>query len=126
MARGRALTTKTDVPALSAASVAGAISMFTANGPYVLLNMMTGATLMLLIFAYVARNARDGIESIAFAFVASFIALPIAGWAFERNPIAADDSSVSQLALLSVWLIMALAFLLADREWQIRRASRAS
>lgn len=117
------LSNKTDIPALSAGATAGAISMFVTAGPYVLLNMMTSVTLMLLILAYVSRNPRVLIESIAFSFVASFISLPTIGVMFERNRADAPTSSVSESSMLYAWLIMATVFLFADLYWQKRQSA---
>jgi hypothetical protein len=74
---------RTDIAALSAGTVAVAVSMFLISGPFDVLGAMVAVTLTLVIVGYVWQHKRSTIQSLAVAALLGIIAIPIAGFALE-------------------------------------------
>jgi uncharacterized membrane protein YhaH (DUF805 family) len=111
------LSSKTDIPALSTAATAGAISVFVTAGPFGITNLMISITLMITGLAYIARNTRDWLESLAFALVMSFITTPGIGFLMEwkLGSLDADKSQVSGLFLFFSWVFVTVIVVVFDR-----------
>lgn len=91
--------------------------MFVTAGPFGITNLMISITLLIMGLAYIARNTRDWLESIAFALVMSFITTP--GIAFLKEwslgTLGAKESAASGLFLFVSWVVVTLIVLVFDR-----------
>jgi hypothetical protein len=138
---------RTDIAALSAGTVAVAVSMFLISGPFDALGAMVAVTLTLVISGYVWSHRRSAVQSLAVAALLGIIAIPITGFALEmlfahdpwsllvdNEPMNCHDgtawracspeahhSQVNNLWQIGTWLVVCGAVFIADRRRQRRR-----
>lgn len=74
---------KVDPAALAGAVLAATLAVQIEPGPYDLINFIQGATLLLLLFAYVLDGKRSVVQSAAAAAVVALVALLLAGPLWE-------------------------------------------
>jgi multisubunit Na+/H+ antiporter MnhB subunit len=72
-----------DSAALAAAALAGALSVFSAPGPYVPLNAIVGLTLLIIVLAYELRRDRTNFQNVAFGAVCGLCSLLVVGFVAE-------------------------------------------
>lgn len=91
--------------------------MFVTAGPFGITNLMISITLLITGLAYIARNTRDRLESIAFALVMSFITTPGIGFLREWSMGSMDnkESAVSGLFLFVSWVVVTFIVFVFDR-----------
>ena len=113
-----------DPAALAGAAVAGAIAVQINPGPYNVMSVVIGATLLTIISAY-ENNRRRGLrQSCALGAVAGFVALLPVGfclewWLGRRNlngicKEAGGGSRVPPCMLWAAWLIIAVSVVVVD------------
>ncbi len=68
-----------DAAALAVATAAGAISVFIAPGPYDLMSVIIGTTLIVIIWAYEFSRRRTIMQSLALSMSTAFISLLVLG-----------------------------------------------
>jgi hypothetical protein len=72
-----------DSAALAGAAIAGALTVFSAPGPYVPLNGVVGLTLLILLLTYEPRRYRSDWQNLAFGGVCALCALLVVGFVTE-------------------------------------------
>ncbi|ENY5168534.1 TPA: hypothetical protein ACMDWL_004439 [Vibrio parahaemolyticus] len=73
----KTVKTKTDMPAISAAAIAGAISVSMGSGPYGLLSAVIGISLVVFLYAYAWSTPKTTMHRHAFSSIYSFLFLLI-------------------------------------------------
>ena len=74
----------TDIAALGGGAVAIAVTLFSGDGPFGIVNAVVSATLFFVFFAYVWRTLRTKMQSIAFAATIGLVLMPASGYLYER------------------------------------------
>lgn len=126
--------TTTDAPALAAATVAGAVGVFVAPGPYGYLSLVIGLVMLLLVLGYSGGHRRSRVQSAAFSAVIGFAGILVAGCALEAFRVCielgislsciADFSSqhegtkVTDLNVAVIWVVVAGIVYPIDRWFQ--------
>ncbi|MFM5618377.1 hypothetical protein ACET7O_20850 [Aeromonas veronii] len=70
------MSNNTDVPALSGAAVAGAVSIFMGGGSYGIISAITSMTLIFFLLTYALANADTKAKKLVFSMVFSLVTLP--------------------------------------------------
>jgi hypothetical protein len=103
-----------DSAALAAATLAGALSVFSAPGPYVPLNGAVGLTLLTILFTYELRRPRSNSQNIAFGTVCALCSLLVVGfiaefraakWNWEYWKELKKDTSHVNYWLMFIWWV---------------------
>jgi hypothetical protein len=108
-----------DPAALAAASLASAISTIAQPGPYTLVSLMVGATILILVLAYDVEPKRSSFQSLAYSAVVSLTAVLAIGYPLELfySTLSGNqsESAVPQVASFILWLIFSLFFYWRDK-----------
>lgn len=115
-----------DSAALAGAILAGALAVFIEPGPFDVLNVVIGITLLTILYAYELNRPRTDAQSVAFGAVCAFCILLVVGFLAElwlplsSFPIAVSgkgepESRVPDWFLAAAWLIFTVLFFLIGR-----------
>jgi hypothetical protein len=106
-----------DSAALAASSLAAVLSVTGQEGPYVITNLITGITLIVILLAFEIKRTRSFLKSIAMGMVIGLISWLIFGFILETilPPSKLDLSSVSNHWLGYVWFAVTVSFALFDQ-----------
>jgi hypothetical protein len=117
-----------DPAALAGAVVAGAIAVYMSPGPYNLMSIVIGGTLLSIIAAYEYGRRRDWPQTVALGAVVGFVGLLPVGLCLEfflgHGSLAGDcrgdacESRVEPWMLFVVWAILVAAVVARDRKVQ--------
>lgn len=123
----------TDVAALAGGAIATSLALSASSGPYEWLGMITSASLLLIIFAYVWPHRRNKLQSFAAAGAIAISAIPgvgfvlerVLGWGGAASPLT-DGSRVDGGLLAASWLAITLicAFCDLSRQPRLKKSSR--
>lgn len=129
-------TNYSDVAALSAAVVAGAIIQFVTAGPYDWLSLALGLTLSSLVISYVWSHSRSSFQSFAVGGVLGLTLLPVVGFVWDAtSSVACYGTDVLGREVLDsclegyqhglVWVFVAFITLATDQMVPKRSAVKA-
>ncbi len=111
-----------DPAALAGAAVAAAIAVTISPGPYDVLSVVIGATLLAIIGAYEQGRRRNLSQSAAMGTVIGLVAILPAGYLLELLfPRFTSAPRSLSWSLAGVWLVIALVVVRYDRSRQGRR-----
>ena len=121
----------TDIAALSAAVIAGAVAVFMTPGPYGPLSLVIGITLIAVLIGYAWKRNKTEPQRAALSTVLSFAFLPVVGFFIEyalkegsiigfceTNPCDGASklqSNVKPAWHFFIWLVTAVGVFIADK-----------
>jgi hypothetical protein len=110
-----------DSAALGGSAIAAVLTVALAKGPFDPVSFIIGVTLVALILAYELNNGRTLAQSIAFGAVLGLCSLLFLGflveWLVFHTPHDAPESKLSYTLIVSLWLTVAVTFVIVDIAW---------
>lgn len=120
------MTDEHDSAALGTAALAGALTIIAEPGPYDLLNLITGVTILLILWSYEYQKPRGPRKSLAFAAVCAFVAILVLGPIFEyffsfNQHYSPKNSRVDSWLIAIFWGMITAVVYFHDKKEQSKR-----